>query len=296
MPARAVAGNTFARFRLSASGGLTPTGLAEGGEVEDYALTILNGSAIQTVTLRTESVGNHEWSLSDGQLNLNVAGSVVFAAPASRIGQVRGELGGSQLYVMREPAINLLGKLGVDVPGRNVTLSLTGLNNDFANLTSNAFMGVGAVKLESSNVQTLRFSAGDLAKLNSAANVFVHTGTADSLLTSSTWLLNDRQLRGGQLYHEFRSNGSTVWVNTAANWQNAVSQFDVSGDGGTSPIDALLVINYLNRLAGTGGNQLPTFDPAQPKGEGFVDVNGDNLVTAIDALLVINRLNAEGEE
>jgi len=35
---------TFARFRVSADGGLSPTGLALSGEVEDYALTILPGS------------------------------------------------------------------------------------------------------------------------------------------------------------------------------------------------------------------------------------------------------------
>ncbi len=40
---------TYARFRVSAEGGLTPTGLALSGEVEDYALTVLPG-APPTVT------------------------------------------------------------------------------------------------------------------------------------------------------------------------------------------------------------------------------------------------------
>jgi hypothetical protein len=40
VPASAVAGNTFARFRISSSGGLGPTGAALDGEVEDYAVTI----------------------------------------------------------------------------------------------------------------------------------------------------------------------------------------------------------------------------------------------------------------
>ena len=39
VPAGAVVtGQTFARFRLSTTGGLTPEGLAVDGEVEDYAL------------------------------------------------------------------------------------------------------------------------------------------------------------------------------------------------------------------------------------------------------------------
>jgi hypothetical protein len=67
-------------------------------------------------------------------------------------------------------------------------------------------------------------------------------------------------------------------------WQNPESPQDVNGDGAISPLDALLVINDLNRngsrsLAGTAG------------GPPFLDVNGDSFVTAIDALLIINRLN-----
>ena len=40
VPATAKAGQTFARFRISSQGGLSPTGFAADGEVEDYAVTI----------------------------------------------------------------------------------------------------------------------------------------------------------------------------------------------------------------------------------------------------------------
>ncbi|MBL9134375.1 MAG: sulfatase-like hydrolase/transferase [Verrucomicrobiales bacterium] len=40
IPATAVPGTAYARFRLSLAGGLAPTGPADDGEVEDYALTI----------------------------------------------------------------------------------------------------------------------------------------------------------------------------------------------------------------------------------------------------------------
>ena len=40
VPADAVAGDTFARFRISSTGGLAPTGAAVDGEVEDYQVTI----------------------------------------------------------------------------------------------------------------------------------------------------------------------------------------------------------------------------------------------------------------
>lgn len=63
---------------------------------------------------------------------------------------------------------------------------------------------------------------------------------------------------------------------------------DVSGDGAVSPIDALLIINYLN----TNG---PGTVPAGT-GAPYLDVNADGFVTSIDALFVINRLNTSGGE
>ncbi len=40
IPARAVVGPTYARFRISAGGGLTPMGFCAGGEVEDYRVNL----------------------------------------------------------------------------------------------------------------------------------------------------------------------------------------------------------------------------------------------------------------
>lgn len=70
-----------------------------------------------------------------------------------------------------------------------------------------------------------------------------------------------------------------------------VEENDVNGDSFVSPIDALLVINFLN------SSDNGTLDPEDNRG---LDVNGDGLVTPIDALLVINHLNnnsgGEGEQ
>ncbi len=63
---------------------------------------------------------------------------------------------------------------------------------------------------------------------------------------------------------------------------------DVSGEGAVSPLDALLIINYLNS---TGPGPVPV--GSSPP---YLDVNADGFVTAIDALLVINRLNTGGSE
>ena len=71
-------------------------------------------------------------------------------------------------------------------------------------------------------------------------------------------------------------------------WHNGNRRTDVSGDTLVTPLDALLVINYLNTKRGLG---LPE---ARPAGGHFLDVNGDSLCSPLDALLVINELNSSG--
>lgn len=70
---------------------------------------------------------------------------------------------------------------------------------------------------------------------------------------------------------------------------NGLIAEDVNRDFSISPLDALLVINALNRSKGpTGEGESGTAKP-------YVDVSGDGQLSPLDALLVINALNAEGE-
>ncbi|MBK8257613.1 MAG: trypsin-like serine protease [Polyangiaceae bacterium] len=73
-------------------------------------------------------------------------------------------------------------------------------------------------------------------------------------------------------------------------WQNHANQLDTDGDGFVAPIDALLVINFLNSLPMGSNGELATIpDASLPTA--WVDVDGDGYVAAIDALLIINHLN-----
>ena len=65
---------------------------------------------------------------------------------------------------------------------------------------------------------------------------------------------------------------------------NADLPEDVNGDGVVSPIDALLVINFLNQ---NDSDALPVDGAAK------IDVNNDAAISPADALLVINELNDE---
>lgn len=67
-------------------------------------------------------------------------------------------------------------------------------------------------------------------------------------------------------------------------WDNPDNEWDVNDDGKVSAIDALLIINHLNRVQFTDV-ALSDFDGL------FLDPNADGRVSASDALSVINGLN-----
>jgi hypothetical protein len=75
----------------------------------------------------------------------------------------------------------------------------------------------------------------------------------------------------------------------AAGWHNAANGFDVNGDGHVTPLDALLLVQYLNTQE--GGVALPAIAAPPPS---YYDVNRDRAATPLDVLAVVNYLNAHG--
>ncbi len=71
-------------------------------------------------------------------------------------------------------------------------------------------------------------------------------------------------------------------------WQNPWNRLDVDDSGSVTPLDALLIINELNRAGGPHELVPPTDGQVPPL---FLDVAGDDYVTPLDALHVINYLN-----
>jgi hypothetical protein len=71
-------------------------------------------------------------------------------------------------------------------------------------------------------------------------------------------------------------------------WQNAENRYEVNGNSMVTPLDVLLIVNYLD--ANPADTDLPLRAEDAPP---YLDVNGDGHSTALDALLVINHLTAE---
>ncbi len=99
---------------------------------------------------------------------------------------------------------------------------------------------------------------------------------------------------------------------TGPAFQNPLNDLDVNGDGFVSPIDALRIINFINRYkdnpfftgAPNFGN-MPLPNPFAPTAPDFLDTNGDGFVSPVDSNRVITYLNSnappptgegEGEE
>ncbi len=77
-------------------------------------------------------------------------------------------------------------------------------------------------------------------------------------------------------------SGETGPGNTNGNGGGTRGDLDVSGDGILSPLDVLLVINYLNSGGGSG--------EGEPSDDRY-DVNDDGIVSPLDALVLISALN-----
>jgi hypothetical protein len=70
-------------------------------------------------------------------------------------------------------------------------------------------------------------------------------------------------------------------------WQNSIDPIDVNGDGDTTPMDVLMLINFVNAHSDS-----PAVADSAQAVPPYYDVNGDGYVTSTDVLLVINRLNS----
>ncbi|MGB7323318.1 MAG: dockerin type I domain-containing protein, partial [Rubripirellula sp.] len=75
-------------------------------------------------------------------------------------------------------------------------------------------------------------------------------------------------------------------------WQNTDNFYDVTNDGTVTALDALRVINRLNRNSTSILPAARSFDQTNE----FYDVSGDGVVSALDALRIINELNRQEPE
>ena len=123
--------------------------------------------------------------------------------------------------------------------------------------------------------------------------------TYDSTSSPTLRALETGQSLQDSFQYQVRDDGGAVAVGTVLvivsgvsdpPYQNAANNYDVNADGIVSPMDALILINYINA---NGPGTLPAGLPRPP----YLDVNGDRSASAADVIMVVNALNnpAAGE-
>ena len=76
---------------------------------------------------------------------------------------------------------------------------------------------------------------------------------------------------------------------------NSISEelADVNEDGGVTPQDALIIVNYLNQIADQARSGITTASLADAQQMTTMDISGDGKISPLDVLLIANIINAE---
>lgn len=200
--------------------------------------------------------------------------------------RVYGTNGGELIEFTRDPAGQWrVGNLTNDIRSTNpITPATPG-----SRIPANAVFGAPAAYIT---------AGGDRHILQINANgevVEYYTMPGDSSGRIHTQNVNLRRGSAGQITDlRFRTNAPAGAVTASSPLVGAAegspsiatgnpARFDINGDGRVTPLDALLVINELNRIS------RGTVSTASSHG----DTDGNGLLTALDALLVINYLNQQ---
>ena len=295
VPSDAVVGLQFARFRISSTGGLSPTGAASDGEVEDYSVDLVAGNGasevlvdhdreqilvdVQNDVVRIGTVGNGDtfYSGNVGEANRIVVNAdnqdnVFLISPTASL-----------------PALQLNGAEGVD----QITLDQGDL--DFTTGVIQA-SGIEAIRMTGSGVQSIVLD-NDVVSAVTSTGTLVVGGAAGHTLTiadASEWSMGSPTTVDGQFTLPITHNasGNVILASLAAQWQNVISPSDVNANGVVTAGDALVIVNELARRAYSdeSNGQLDDASTADPFPGFFYDQDGNGNVTALDALRVINEL------
>lgn len=237
-------------------------------------LTIVDPDMVNNFTF---VVSDDRFVVENGQLKLRPGVQIDFESEGEIPLAIQVDDGSGQLF---EQSIMIAVEDNNDVPtGIEVTVARVNERSPGA--------VVGAVRVIDQDEQAYHFTLSDdrfevvdgLLKLRDGVSLTLAEASEVLLTITATSGTSDRA-------------SSTVAVPVASAGKlfmtNPVEPRDVNNDGSVTPLDAMLVIQYLNsRRAGS--------PPPVTQGSGefpyYLDVNGDDKVTPVDVLLIINYLN-----
>ncbi len=310
IPGNSVAGTTAARFRLSSAGGLSPTGEANDGEVEDYVVTIRDGGDVPNVSVDLVDVAS-TLVVSNDQLLVRGDNATLFRAPIENVGTlnllgtasdetITFDLGGGSVIP--------LGGLMVDGNAGLNVLRIAG-DGTFDLRGGTSLRQFAKIDLSDPTDNVIMVNAASIRALSPTVQSVMVVGEQDDAIEfqdAQDWRMGETFIVDGQFIRSAvrvpATGGSeALEIDLPHAWQNVIQVSDVNNSGDVTAGDALVIINELARRAFSDADDQFLVDPqslSQWPGV-YYDQNGDDKATALDALRVINelaRIAPEGEE
>lgn len=299
VPAGSIAGETFARFRLSSEGGLLPVGLANDGEVEDHQVAILDGAQSPLVQIQLPR-GTVTLSTVFGELFVRRGGDTLFRASSSQVS--RFDIVGtdfSDVLVIDTAGGDPLPPLGMNYDGGGLvnTVRLVGpaMTLDTSSDGAVQLRNIDVIDVSVSAATTVIVDVESVTRMDpTGSGVILTGGSGDAVdfVDAASWRMNEPVSVAGFTFSTVATVGTFVQVDFALPWQNLAQNSDVNNDGRVSASDALQMINELGRRTFSDPDTDVLTDPADLSAwpNIYLDPNGDGRASALDALQIINEL------
>ncbi len=292
IPVGASAGVTYSRVRLSSVGGLSFSGPAADGEVEDYLVEIVEAGNVEANVYLTTA--NSIVTTQQGQVAVATAGTTIYSSPISGLNRLR-IFGNDNSNTLKIADLDGLGSVQVEFDGQTGSdmFAITGTEQrlDLAQSQA-AFRNLQTIDLTTGRNNLLVISPSSLSAITDESSVLVVRQSADNqVLLTPGWDIGRPELVDGKFQHILRQGNGELRLENDHPWTNPLELLDINGDSFVSPIDALLGINRLN-LSGSLALGLPAESDLER--HRYWDVNRDNFLSPIDVLLIINYLNQQG--
>ena len=297
------AGDTFARFRVSSTGGLSPLGPADDGEVEDYRVT-LQDPGDGPVTLHT--TGNRiRIEVDAGDLLITQDGNTLFRAAVVDLQDV--VVVGDEFSNVVEMDASLLSlpdtmSLTYDGGDRVDTAELIGQWTQLT-VTTDSVLRLGnieVINLRDAAATEVVIDADALLGMDpDGSGVVVSADAADGDFVTVTdppnWSMGDPTTVASTVFNTLQTLGSFLQIDVGNGWHNLVRASDIDNNRRVDPVDALAIINELRRVSvhdDATGQLFPIADLEIFPGL-FYDQNNDGTINPLDALRVINQIRRD---
>jgi YD repeat-containing protein len=292
-------GRTAARFRLSIEGGLSATGEADSGEVEDYLFVVEDGrgQAKRDVRVDMPESGLFRLATIDQRVVVRGEGRDLFAAPVGSVGSV-AIVGGPSDDVLELG--DYAGNYSYDTGGGSDTLQLVtqGRVIDLTRSTPDVPRGLAAIDLRGTGSNRVVLDPTSVEAIGPVGRPLRLVHDADDVITlGSGWRVERPVFDGVTFVHVLVTVTVQIEIVNTKPFQNPLNALDVNRDAKVEPLDALISLNMISRIL--GGPVIPNpIAGSDLSGHLYPDVTGDGNATPLDALLVINWLGrraASGE-